>query len=144
MSNDERKTPGRDEVMLQMANVLERVMAKLEAPPPPTFQDQMDSQSERFREQIAKRPCPEQKIYKGCISPETGARFTAVCRADDTIAQILDYEYPEWSMKFVADGGRVPNEWREMMKTIPEYRGGGGHNAVEVKYLQWRWEESWK
>ena len=110
-------------------------------PVPLTAQDQWDTQAERFREQIAKRPCPPVEILKGCVSPHTGATFTAHV-SKGVIIRMTDYQYPDWAMKRVRDGGRVPNE----MKIVADYEGASpeSRTAEVVQFLQWRWVETWQ
>lgn len=97
--------------------------------------DPWQKRSEELKEQRNNRPLREEVVTKDRISPFTGAMYDEKV-VDGVVRDILNYRYPEWAVKRVADGGQIPNEMIALSPPDP-YRMD--RTAENVAYLQWRY-----
>lgn len=96
--------------------------------------EQWDAQSDRFRQKIRDRPCHDETVIKDAVSPWTGATMDVVVQSrrdnsEGVVIRLDNYRYPEWSLKPIAEGGKVSNDLK-----INKSDGG-----ITPEYGMWRW-----
>jgi hypothetical protein len=127
-----------DPALVGLIAQLAEVIGRLTPKPRDIYEDG----AKEFRDRIEARQAPPFRVYKDCVSPWTGAKFTCTVDAKGVVTRIYDYVYPERVMKHVAEGGEVPNDWAMTDDT----KHDGSNDRVEVsQYKGWRYKETfWK